>query len=139
MVSMTNEAFTDSPSAHAQMLALNVFRAIENGIAVARPATTGSVLIAPDGRILEQVQNADGRSVGAIGTRVGRAAFPARADALRSLRRLAGGGRGPRRCRSGRSPGQFSLFAMSTRILLMPSFIMASTMDSMQKTMSSSA
>jgi apolipoprotein N-acyltransferase len=52
MASMTNEAFTDSDAAHAQMLAMNVFRAIENGIAVARTSPTGvTSLIGPTGRV----------------------------------------------------------------------------------------
>jgi apolipoprotein N-acyltransferase len=64
MVSMTNEAFTRSPRAHEQMLAMNVFRAIENRIAVVRPATTGiSALIGPDGRILDRVVDGRGRSL----------------------------------------------------------------------------
>lgn len=64
MVSMTNEAFTRSPRAHEQMLAMNVFRAIENRVAVVRPATTGvSALIGPDGRILARAADGQGRSL----------------------------------------------------------------------------
>jgi apolipoprotein N-acyltransferase len=64
VVSMTNEAFTHSSRVHDQMLAMNVFRAIENGVAVVRPATTGvSALIAPNGRILGRVPFAPGRPV----------------------------------------------------------------------------
>jgi apolipoprotein N-acyltransferase len=55
-VGMTNEGFTDSASAHHQMLAMYVFRAIENGLALVRPATTGiSALIEPSGRIVARL------------------------------------------------------------------------------------
>ena len=74
MVSMTNEAFTDVPASHYQMLAINVFRAIENHVAIVRASTTGvSGIIAPHGRILARVQddsaqvlNIDGYVVGQV-------------------------------------------------------------------------
>lgn len=70
MVSMTNEVFSSSEAAHRQMLAMNVYRAIENRVAIVRPATTGvSAMIAPDGRI-RILADASGRAVGAHGTLV---------------------------------------------------------------------
>jgi apolipoprotein N-acyltransferase len=64
MMSLTNEAFTDRRAAHDQMLAMNVFRAIENRVAVVRAATTGvSAIIAPSGRIVARVEDAGGRDV----------------------------------------------------------------------------
>ena len=52
IVSMTNESFTDSVTAHRQMLAMNVLRAVENRIAVVRTSTTGiSAFIDPDGHV----------------------------------------------------------------------------------------
>lgn len=67
MVSMTNEAFTDVPAAHYQMLAMNVFRAIENHVAIVRTAPTGvSALIGPGGHIV-RVQNHDADDVNIAG------------------------------------------------------------------------
>ncbi len=64
MVSMTNEGFTDVPAAHYQMLAMNVFRAIENHVAIVRTATTGvSCIIEPSGRIIARVQDDHGNDV----------------------------------------------------------------------------
>ncbi len=58
LVSQTNEAFTRVAFAHDQMLAINVFRAIESGLAVVRAATTGvSAIIDPRGRILTRVED----------------------------------------------------------------------------------
>jgi apolipoprotein N-acyltransferase len=57
VLSLTNEAFTDSPAAHRQMLAMNVFRAVENRVSIARVAPTGiSAVIGPNGAILESLQ-----------------------------------------------------------------------------------
>lgn len=72
LVSMTNESFTSQPSAHYQMLAMYVFRAIENHIAIVRSATTGiSALIGPTGQILTTVRNAESREVDVEGFVVG--------------------------------------------------------------------
>lgn len=68
MVSMTNEAFITSPAAHYQMLAMNVFRAIENRVAIVRTATTGvSAVVDPSGRITARLRDADGSDVNAVG------------------------------------------------------------------------
>jgi len=72
MVALTNEAFTDFPPAHEQMLAMNVFRAIENRVAIARAAPTGiTTLIDPRGRIREVVTGPGGERVHVPGTLVG--------------------------------------------------------------------
>lgn len=77
MVSMTNEAFVPSEIAHRQMLAMNVYRAIENRVAIVRPATTGiSAMISPDGRI-RTLADVDGHEVGAYGTLIGEIAVSA--------------------------------------------------------------
>jgi apolipoprotein N-acyltransferase len=71
MVSMTNESFTDSPTGHRQMLAMNVFRAIENRVPILRTTPTGfSALIEPDGRMLSVLRDAEGRSLEVAGTLV---------------------------------------------------------------------
>jgi apolipoprotein N-acyltransferase len=71
MVSMTNESFTDSPTGHRQMLAMNVFRAVENRVPILRTAPTGfSALIDADGRMLSVVRDAEGRSLEVAGTLV---------------------------------------------------------------------
>jgi apolipoprotein N-acyltransferase len=68
MVSMTNEAFTRSDKAHDQMMAMNVFRAVENGVPVLRPATTGiTAVIKPDGEIAARVVDTSGRETGNVG------------------------------------------------------------------------
>jgi apolipoprotein N-acyltransferase len=64
MVSMTNEGFTNNPVGHYQMLAVNVFRAIENHVAIIRTASTGvSCIIEPNGRIVDRVKDERGRDV----------------------------------------------------------------------------
>jgi apolipoprotein N-acyltransferase len=72
MVSMTNEGFTRNPVGHHQMLAVNVFRAIENHVAIARTASTGvSCIIEPGGRIVDRVKDGAGRDVDVEGYLVG--------------------------------------------------------------------
>jgi apolipoprotein N-acyltransferase len=62
MVSVTNEGFFGHTSAPYQTLAMNVFRAVENRVAVVRAATTGvSAVIEPNGRISGRVAGPDGR------------------------------------------------------------------------------
>jgi len=71
MVSMTNESFTDSPAGHLQMLAMNVFRAIENRVPILRTTPTGfSALIDADGRMLSVLRDPEGRSLEVDGTLV---------------------------------------------------------------------
>ena len=72
MVSMTNEGFTDSPSPHHQMLAMNVFRAIENRVSIVRTASTGvSAIIDPTGRITAKVEDNHKNDVNVAGFTVG--------------------------------------------------------------------
>jgi apolipoprotein N-acyltransferase len=62
MVSVTNEGLFGETSAPHQTLAMNVFRAVENRVAVARAATTGvSAFIAPTGAIIGRIQDAHHR------------------------------------------------------------------------------
>jgi len=64
MVSVTNEAVFGASSGPYQTLAMNVFRAVENGVTVARAATTGvSAFIDARGRILERVVDAAGNDL----------------------------------------------------------------------------
>jgi apolipoprotein N-acyltransferase len=73
MVSMTNEGFTRNPVGHYQMLAVNVFRAIENHVAIIRTASTGvSCIIEPNGRIVDRVVDGKRRDVDAEGYLVGK-------------------------------------------------------------------
>ena len=71
VVSMTNEAFTDDAGAHQQMLEMNAYRAIENGVSVVRTSTTGvSAVFDRHGRTLTQVENASGKTLDVTGWRV---------------------------------------------------------------------
>lgn len=71
MVSVTNEGFFGKTSAPYQSLAINVFRAVENRIAVVRSATTGiSAFINPNGEIVERVEDIAGRDIFVSGFRV---------------------------------------------------------------------
>ena len=68
MVSLTNEAFTEVGPGREQLFAINRLRAVENGVALARAATTGvSGFVAPDGRVAARVRDASGRSLDATG------------------------------------------------------------------------
>jgi apolipoprotein N-acyltransferase len=70
-VSVTNEAAFGDTSGPRQALAMAVFRAVENRVAVARAATTGvSAFIDPHGRVVSRVRGADGREVYVAGSLV---------------------------------------------------------------------
>jgi apolipoprotein N-acyltransferase len=61
MVSVTNESVFGATSGPHQTLAMNVFRAVENRVAVARTATTGvSAFIDAKGRIVSRVADRSG-------------------------------------------------------------------------------
>jgi apolipoprotein N-acyltransferase len=64
MVSATNEAFLGKNTALQQSLAINIFRAVENRVAIVRAATAGvSCFIDPDGRVVERVTDGNGRDL----------------------------------------------------------------------------
>ena len=72
MVSMTNEGFTDIPGAHYQMLAMNVFRAVENNVSIIRTASTGvSCIIEPNGRVRTRIQDNNSNDVNIAGNGTG--------------------------------------------------------------------
>ncbi len=61
MISLTNEGFYGRNAAPYQTLAANVFRAVENRVAIVRSATTGvSAFISPNGEIIERIRNSQG-------------------------------------------------------------------------------
>ncbi|HEA68415.1 MAG TPA: apolipoprotein N-acyltransferase [Desulfobacterales bacterium] len=71
MVSVTNEGFFGRTAAPYQTLAMNVFRAVENHVAIVRVATTGvSCNINPSGKIVERVRDSDGNDLFVSGTLV---------------------------------------------------------------------
>jgi apolipoprotein N-acyltransferase len=64
MVSVTNEGFFGNTSGPHQTLAMNVFRAVENRVTIARAATTGvSGFISAKGEVLERVTDGRGRDL----------------------------------------------------------------------------
>lgn len=72
MVNVTNEAYMGDTAGPYQTHAMNVFRAVENRIALARVSTTGiSSFIAPDGRVMKTVQDDEGNRIFVAGILVG--------------------------------------------------------------------
>jgi apolipoprotein N-acyltransferase len=68
VVSLTNEAFTQSRVAHRQLFDMNRFRAIESGVWIVRAATTAdSAGISPSGELLARVPGAEADGVDALG------------------------------------------------------------------------
>jgi apolipoprotein N-acyltransferase len=68
VVSLTNEAFTQSSVAHRQLLDMNRFRAIENGVWIARAAATAeSAGIAPSGELVGRLAGSDGDGSAPLG------------------------------------------------------------------------
>jgi apolipoprotein N-acyltransferase len=64
MVSVTNEAVFGASSGPYQTVAMNVFRAVENRVSIARAATTGvSGFIDANGRIAERLVDASGQDL----------------------------------------------------------------------------
>jgi apolipoprotein N-acyltransferase len=64
MVAATDESWFGNASEPHQLLAITVFRAVENHVAIARAANSGlSSFIDPDGRIIATVQGEDNRDL----------------------------------------------------------------------------
>jgi apolipoprotein N-acyltransferase len=64
MVSVTNEGFLSSTAGPRQTLAINIFRAVENRVFIARAATTGiSAFISSDGKVVERVKDGKGKDL----------------------------------------------------------------------------
>jgi apolipoprotein N-acyltransferase len=64
MVSVANEGFMGPTAGPYQSLATNVFRAVENRVAIVRSTTTGvSAFIDPDGEIVERVRDKEGKDL----------------------------------------------------------------------------
>lgn len=71
MAIVTNEAFAGNTPEPYHSLAANVFRAVENRVAIARAAVTGiSCFIEPDGAIVQRIQNRDGKDLYVSGWQV---------------------------------------------------------------------
>jgi apolipoprotein N-acyltransferase len=61
LVTLTNETFAASASSHEQLLAMNLFRAAENGMPLVRATTTTiSAIVGADGNVLERGGAGDG-------------------------------------------------------------------------------
>ena len=71
MVSVTNEGVFGDTAGPRQTVAMNVFRAVENRVAVARAATTGvSAFIDAQGRIVSRIADPHGKDLFVPGFRV---------------------------------------------------------------------
>jgi apolipoprotein N-acyltransferase len=64
MVSVTNEGFLESATAHYQTLAMNIFRAVENRVVIVRVSPNGvSGFINPDGKVVNTVRDGNGKKL----------------------------------------------------------------------------
>ena len=64
MVCATNEGFYGKTAAPYQTLATNVFRAVENRVAIARASPTGiSAIINPKGEIVDRIRGQNGEDL----------------------------------------------------------------------------
>ena len=64
MVSVTNEGFLESSTAHYQTLAMNIFRAVENRVVIARVSPNGvSGFINPDGKVVDTIKDSNGKKL----------------------------------------------------------------------------
>ena len=64
MLNLTNEAWFGKSAAADQFVAMNIFRAVENRVFIARCTNTGiSCIIDPYGRVVEHLKDADGRDI----------------------------------------------------------------------------
>jgi apolipoprotein N-acyltransferase len=78
MILGTNEAWFGDTAAPYQLLAMTVFRAVENRVAIARSANTGvTALIDPFGRITHRLRGPDGRDLFVEGVLAGNIAVAA--------------------------------------------------------------
>lgn len=76
LINATNEAWFGESAVPYQMLAISVFRAVENGVGVARVANTGiTAMIDPVGRITQTLTDEQGSPLFVQGVLVGHMAF----------------------------------------------------------------
>jgi apolipoprotein N-acyltransferase len=72
MVSVTNEGFLVNTTAHYQTLAMNIFRAVENRVAIVRVSPNGvSGFINPDGEVIKRVRESNGNDIFVSGVLIG--------------------------------------------------------------------
>ncbi len=68
---ITNDAWFGDSSAPYQHLQASIFRAVENGVPVVRAANTGiSAFVSKQGKVLDRVQNPQGRDLSTLGEKV---------------------------------------------------------------------
>jgi len=76
LINATNEAWFGESDAPYQLLAISVFRAVENGVAVARVANTGiTAMIDPLGHITQTLTDGSGNPLFVEGVLIGRMGF----------------------------------------------------------------
>lgn len=64
MINVTNEAYMGNSAGPYQTHAMNVFRAVENRVTLARVSATGiTAFIGPDGRVLDMVRDENGKEI----------------------------------------------------------------------------